>query len=226
VIAIRANAHAAETGRHARERVELLQRAITAAETERFEIAADLHDGPVAALAGIAMSLGDGQDADDLRQVQRELRELIFRYSPHDLHKPGRLRQEITDKQLAALRERGVTAEVAVPETVPLARSGLELVHRTCGEALENVLRHAHARHVSVALVVEGAEVVLSIADDGRGFSSEDVERQRAAGHFGTRFLAEKAELAHGTFAVQSVPGDDAYVRLSLPVAAATAPGP
>lgn len=226
VLAIRANAHAAETERHARERVELLQRVITAAETERFEIAADLHDGPVAALAGIAMSLGDGQDADDLRQVQRELRELIFRYSPHDLHKPGRLRQEITDKQLAALRERGVDAEVAVPETVPLDRAGLELVHRVCGEAVENVLRHAHARRVSVALVVEGAEVILTIDDDGRGFSAEDVERQRAAGHFGTRFLAEKAELAHGTFAIQSEPGEGAHVRLSLPVAAATTPGP
>lgn len=222
VIAIRTNAHAAETERHARERMELLQRAITAAETERFEIAADLHDGPVAALAGIAMSLGEGQDADDLRQVQRELRELIFRYSPHDLHKPGRLRQEITDRQLAALRECGVDAEVAVPETVPLDRSGLELVHRVCGEALENILRHAHARHVSIALVVKGAEVVLTIDDDGRGFSAEDVERQRAAGHFGTRFLAEKAELAQGAFAVQSEPGQGARVRLRLPVATAT----
>ena len=171
VIAVRANAHAAETERHARERVELLQRAITAAETERFEIAADLHDGPVAALAGIAMSLGDGQDAD---------------------------------------------------EAVPLDRSGLELVHRVCGEALENVLRHAHARRVTVALVVEGAEVVLTIDDDGRGFSAEDVERQRAAGHFGTRFLAEKAELAHGTFTAQSEPGKGTRLRLSLPVAAAS----
>lgn len=211
----------------ARERVELLQRNITAAEAERFEIAADLHDGPVAALAGIAMSLGDGEDADELRRVQRELRDLIFDYSPHDLDKPGRLRQEITDKQLAALRERGIDIEVTIPETVPLERRALELVHRVCGEALTNVLRHAHASHISIALVVENAEAVLTIDDDGQGFSAEDVERQRASGHFGTRFLAEKAEVAGGTFAVQSAPSKGSHVRLSLPITDATAaPGP
>lgn len=211
----------------ARERVELLQRNITAAETERFKIAADLHDGPVAALAGIAMSLGDGEDADELRRVQRELRDLIFNYTPHDLDKQGRLRQEITDKQLAALRERGVDVEITIPETVPLERRALELVHRVCGEALTNVLRHARASHVVVALTVAGSEVILTIDDDGQGFSAEDVERQRAAGHFGTRFLAEKAEVAGGTFAVQSEPGKGSHVRLNLPIADATAaPGP
>jgi signal transduction histidine kinase len=109
---------------------------------------------------------------------------------------------------------------------VPLDRPALELVHRVCGEALANVARHARATHVNVALVVEGAKVIVTVDDDGHGFSSEDVERQRADGHFGTRFLAEKAEVAHGTFVVQSEPGKGSHVRLSLPVANATvAPG-
>jgi signal transduction histidine kinase len=235
MLAVRTNAHMADRERHARERVGLLQQIITAADDERFKIASDLHDGPVAHISGLALMLSaasqDASDknaatkevADELRAVQRDLRSLIFQLSPHDLDKPGRLREEVTTKQLRALRERGTDVDVAIPETVPLDRAGLELVHRVCGEALANVARHAHATHVAVALVVENAEVVLTVDDDGRGFLDEDVERRRKAGHFGTRFLAEKAALAGGTFVVQSEPGSGSHVRLSLPVADATA---
>jgi signal transduction histidine kinase len=229
MLARRTNAHAAEQERHARERVELLQEIITVAEAERAKTASDLHDGPVAHLSGLALLLGvDTNDAaqmrttmaevsDELRDVQRNLRTLVFQLSPHDLDKPGRLREEIA-KQLRRLEESGADVQATIPETVPLGRSALELVHRVCGEALANVLRHADAAHVKLALAVEDAEVVLTIEDDGRGFSDDDVERQRADGHFGTRFLAEKAEVAHGTFTVQSEPGKGSCVRLSLPI--------
>jgi signal transduction histidine kinase len=232
VLAHRTNAHAAD-----RER--LLQRIVTGEEDHRAKSAADLHDGPVAALSGIAMLLGSVvtelppetqrtiiEATEELQKTQHDLRTHIFALSPHGLEKPGRLREEVTTNQLRALRERGVDVEVAIPNVVPLDRPALELVHRVCGEALANVARHARATHVNVALVVEGAEVILTVDDDGHGFSSEDVERQRADGHFGTRFLAEKAEVAHGTFVVQSEPGKGSHVRLSLPVAKATvAPG-
>lgn len=66
----------------------------------------------------------------------------------------------------------------------------------------------------------------MTVDDDGQGFSLEDVERQRAEGHFGMRFLAEKAEVAGGTFAVQSEPGKGSHARLRLPIAARTTPSP
>ncbi len=229
-VSTQTNARDAERERHTRERVGLLQRIITAADDERFKTASDLHDGPVAHLSGLALLLGaTAQDkgdpraaieevADELREVQRELRTHIFALSPHDLDKSGRLREDVEAKQLAALRERGVDVEAAIPDTLPLNRSALELVHRVCRESLANVLLHADARHVAVEINVGETDVVLTVDDDGRGFSAEDVEHQRAAGHFGTRFLAEKAEVAGGSFDVTSEPSNGAHVRLSLPV--------
>jgi signal transduction histidine kinase len=207
-----------QLARRARERLELLQRIIDVAEMERFKIAADLHDGPVSALAGIAMALGERREADELRTVQRELRDLIFQYSPHDLDRQGRLRQEVSEKQAAPLREQGVDVQVAIPDTVPLDRSGLELLHRVCGEALRNVLGHANASHVTVFVAAESDAVLLTISDDGRGFSMQDVARQRASGHFGTRFLEEKATIAGGAFDIRSAPGQGTRVRLNLPI--------
>jgi signal transduction histidine kinase len=222
LLAVRTNAANAERERHARERVELLQWGIAAEDNARFETASNLHDGPVAHLSGLAFELdatGHGKVADELRAVQRELRTQIYALSPHDLDKPGRLREEVT-RQLGMLRERGVDISVEIPDAVPLDRAALELAHRVCGEALTNVLRHANAQHVNVVIAVQDAEVVLMIDDDGCGFSADDVARQRAAGHFGTRFLAEKAELAHGSFRLESEPGTGSHVRLSLPTAA------
>jgi signal transduction histidine kinase len=117
LLAVRTNAHNAERELNARERVELLQRIITAADDERFRTAGDLHDGPVAHLSGLAYMLsaaGHEEVADELRTVQHQLRTQIFALSPHDLDKPGRLRDEIR-KQLEPLREQGVAVGVEIP---------------------------------------------------------------------------------------------------------------
>ncbi len=228
ILARRTNAYMEATARHAQERVELRGRIITIADTERAKIASDLHDGPVAELSGLAMLLGtvpvaSGEDADavaevgdGLRRVQRDLRTLIFQLSPNDLDKPGRLRKEVA-AQLAQLAAQGIAIENGVTDVVPLDRLGLELVHRVCREALVNVLRHAGARQVVVSVTSDDHSVVVTVDDDGKGFSAEDIERQRAAGHFGMRFLAEKAEVLRGSFESPPTPGAGTHIRLTLP---------
>jgi signal transduction histidine kinase len=119
---------------------------------------------------------------------------------------------------LARPTESGVDTTVEVPDVVPLDKSGLKLVHRVCGEALSNVWRHAAATVVAVTVVGDADEVVVTITDDGRGFLAQDVARQRADGHFGTRFLEEKAEVAGGTFRMTSEPGEGTRVELRLPM--------
>jgi hypothetical protein len=57
---------------------------------------------------------GHEEVADELRTVQHQLRTQIFALSPHDLDKPGRLRDEIR-KQLEPLREQGVAVGVEIP---------------------------------------------------------------------------------------------------------------
>jgi signal transduction histidine kinase len=230
LLARRTNAHEEDTARHARERMELLERNITAEEDHRAKSAADLHDGPVAALAGLTMELGSIADKvapearetlhaviEELTQTNRDLRTHIFDLSPHDLDQPGRLRDELATKQRALLASHNVETKLDVPNTIPLDQAGLELVHRVCREALTNIQRHAHASRVSLAVSLTDDLVIVEIDDDGRGFSSEDVARQRADGHFGMRFLKEKAEVAHGSLLIDSTPGTGSRVELRLP---------
>lgn len=152
--------------------------------------------------------------------MQRNVRGEIYANSPHDLDKPKRLREEV-ERRAEPLRNDDVEVTIEIPDLPPLDRASLELVFKTCVEAISNLTKHAHAGHATIALVAGESSAVLTIVDDGRGFSAEDVERQRAAGHFGTRFLVERAEAAGGRLEINSEPGHGTRIDLSLPTTAA-----
>ena len=63
-------------------------------------------------------------------------------------------------------------------------------LYRVAAEALENIVRHAHARQVTVTLRVSPHEVGMQITDDGQGFAPQAVDGRA---HFGLRGLYERA---------------------------------
>jgi signal transduction histidine kinase len=46
-------------------------------------------------------------------------------------------------------------------------------LYRIAQEALQNIVKHSHARTAAVELKVEGGRILLRIVDDGVGMSSE-----------------------------------------------------
>ena len=80
-------------------------------------------------------------------------------------------------------------------------------------EALNNVLKHAHARHVAVRLDVSPERAVLEVADDGVGFEPS----LRNGGGFGLPGMRERAERLGGTLQVESAPGQGTRVRVEVP---------
>jgi len=76
-------------------------------------------------------------------------------------------------------------------------------------EALSNVVRHAGASRVVVTLDV-GAQVELTVTDDGGGLSS------KRSGS-GVRNLRHRAKLLGGTCVVKGAPGGGAELRWSVP---------
>jgi signal transduction histidine kinase len=89
-------------------------------------------------------------------------------------------------------------------------------LYRATQEALNNAVRHAHARAIHVELTATTEAVELRIADDGIGF----VASERTASGLGLRSIDERARLAHGHVTVDSRPGRGTTLRVHIPLAA------
>jgi two-component system NarL family sensor kinase len=206
-----------------------------ALESERRRIAAELHDGVVQDLAGVAYELqatadrlgpvphnGDAELAAVLRRgagvargSMRALRSLLVDLYPSERRDEG---LEASVEALARpLRDRGVDVAVDFSLDRALPSTTAELVYRAVQESLRNVERHAAARTVHVALTEDGGSVTLVVADDGRGMTGDNLREQHAAGHMGLALLADGVAARGGSVSIESEPGSGTRVHVALP---------
>ncbi len=88
---------------------------------------------------------------------------------------------------------------------------------RMAQEALQNVVKHARAKHVRVALATGEEGVTLAVTDDGVGF---DPAAARGSLSYGLRGLHERATLIGASLEVDARVGAGTAVLVRLPPAA------
>jgi signal transduction histidine kinase len=88
-------------------------------------------------------------------------------------------------------------------------------LYRIAQEALNNVLKHAHASHVSITLAQDAQSIYMEIADDGVGF---DPLQEREAGCLGLRNMQERAQELGITFEILSQAGKGTKIILKRPL--------
>jgi signal transduction histidine kinase len=114
----------------------------------------------------------------------------------------------------AAVRARhGLDIRLSVPDEVDAPPAVGEAVVMIAREALHNVVKHAGAGRVDIAVELDSRELCLSIADDGRGF---DPALPRP-GHFGLQSMSERAAAVAGTLELSSGVGVGTRVRVRVP---------
>jgi len=116
----------------------------------------------------------------------------------------------------------GVACELDLPPDGPAVppATGLSLF-RIVQEALTNVTRHAHATHVHIGLSVDPENAVLTVADDGRGVTAEELERPTSLGIIGIR---ERALAVGGDVTFAGMAGRGTTLTVRVPRAASAAP--
>ncbi|MCU1498205.1 MAG: hypothetical protein JWM47_2158 [Acidimicrobiales bacterium] len=146
------------------------ERQISAA-SARDDLARHLHDGVLQTLAIVQRRSTDTDLVRLAREQDRDLREFLF----SDGHLRGHLGELGDALRAAATRFQdtfGIRAEVLVPFDLPTveAEQG-EALARALGEALNNVGKHAAARHVIVFVEAQDdGHLFCSVKDDGGGF--------------------------------------------------------
>jgi signal transduction histidine kinase len=130
------------------------------------------------------------------------------------------------DKVIA--RMRGFASEVLEAQDIDLAFrvgpgvAGLKLPMRTrrefyllFKEAINNLAKYARCQNATIALTHTGAELVLTVQDDGVGF---DPATPALGGGNGLANMRARAEAMRGSFSLTSVPGQGTALRLGVPV--------
>jgi signal transduction histidine kinase len=84
-------------------------------------------------------------------------------------------------------------------------------------EALTNISKHAKAGKVSVTLEARGGEIVMSVADDGRGFDMTRTARRDEKSGWGLMIMYERALSLGAELRVQSTPGRGARIEVLVP---------
>ena len=87
--------------------------------------------------------------------------------------------------------------------------------YRIAQEALTNVVRHARATKVEVALNAASNVLVLRVRDDGQGF---DVDALAESEGLGVAGMQERANLVGGRLRVRSTMGQGTEIRLEVPL--------
>jgi two-component system NarL family sensor kinase len=146
------------------------------------------------------------------------------------------LRGAVSDLHPYLLEEAGLAAAIGQAARAAAERAGFALqldvsdgrpgpndraVLRCTSELLANVVRHAAARHVSVALQ-RGAEADrVRVRDDGVGFDPVVATAMVRAGHIGLVSLRERAEALGGALTLESAPGAGTTATVTIPRAGA-----
>lgn len=220
----------------ARERTmsELVHRLFSAQEDERKRVAYDLHDGLAQNLAGLHQRLQGfagrcpslpPELAHELRSILDlaqgcvgEGRQLIGGLRPHVLDDFGLYKA--VDKEADRLRDAGLAVEWTEHSRTRLPGHTEIALFRIAQEGINNILKHAQASHVRLALSIADGRAALRLQDDGRGFALEQPIETNGTCHLGLAAMQERASLLGGHFDCHSQPGVGTCLLASVPLAA------
>jgi len=205
------------------------RRQMAIALVERQRLVRDLHDSVTQKLCGL-LTLTEAAQAgleagsnimpvqvlsrigENARQALKEMRLFLFELQPVDLEREGLV--SILHQRLAAVEGRAdIKASLLADDKVTLPPDKQEALYYIAQEALNNVLRHARAKSVTVRLKQKRSGVTLEITDDGFGFDPQNSDK----GGMGLRNMRERASQIGARIKIISTPSEGTRVTVTVP---------
>jgi PAS domain S-box-containing protein len=197
-------------------------------EQERTRIARELHDDLGQQLTGLKLDLSwlnkrlkEGREfqPETMDEMRRQLDEAI-----------ASVRRISTELRPLILDDLGFGEAVSWQAGEVAKRSGLEIslrleaaelvrnndlataLFRIAQESLTNCVRHAQASRVEIALVADDRNLVMTVSDNGKGFSAES----RNGHGIGLVSMRERIDALGGQLAIISTPGEGTIIQVRI----------
>ena len=202
-------------------------------EKERRNLADDLHDSVGQSLMAVKMKmdalLADGSQAegrvplqeakDILDEVVQQVRTLIFNLSPPILYALGL--NAALDSLVARSRVPGGPQinYVKGPETIWVEHDRSVILFRAVRELMNNAIKYAKARNITVTFSVADKQLEIVVEDDGVGFNVDAVLAYSSDRFgYGLFSIRERLKNYDGTMLIASQVGAGTRITLTMPV--------
>jgi signal transduction histidine kinase len=195
---------------------------------ERDRIGREIHDGAIQTIytAGLIVESTQRRVKDDpvlskrLNRVMTALNDTVaslranmgeLRQEPHPASLTEALRQRTQDPRLTTIMP--VELVLELPATNMFNRAQITHILAIVSEALTNAARHARPSCAQVKASSEDGQFVLSVYDDGVGFTPKPLEESG----YGLRNMRDRARLLGGELLINSEPGKGSCITLKVP---------
>jgi signal transduction histidine kinase len=197
---------------------------------ERQRLARELHDSVTQSLFGAVLLAKAGihsinqADYTEARhalsrvdevaqQALKEMRLLIYELRPLDLQTTGL--HDAISQRLATVENRvDIQTGLEYDAQVEIGGETAVGLYRIVQEALNNVLKHAHATRVSVAVTADREWIRLRVEDNGVGFDMDGAAKKGGLGIAGMR---ERTDNLRGQLSIDSQPGGGTRLLVECP---------
>jgi signal transduction histidine kinase len=205
-------------------------RAAEIAHEERTRLARELHDTVAQTLYSIALgasrvlNLLERRETAHLQAIvegillqasagQTELRTLLYELRSDESYQlPDGLTGALVSLARGLATQAGCQIRLTLDNEPDIAVATKARLVRIVREALHNVSKHARATRVDLTLEVGPSEVMVQVADDGRGFDPSEPY----PGHFGLQSMSEHAQAIGGALELVSAVGRGTQVRVRV----------
>ncbi|MGV8074779.1 MAG: PAS domain S-box protein [Syntrophobacteraceae bacterium] len=210
----------------------LSSKLLSVQEEEKRRIAGEIHDSLGSSLSAIKISLESIRTRTDEDMDLAQSLNTLISWTQHAIDEARRL---ITDLRPSILDDLGLLATLAwflrqyrttnpaiyVEDALSIEENDIPeplkiVIFRIIQEAFHNISKYSEAELVGFSLAKTNRSIELKIEDNGVGFDLQTVLHSKIEGRgLGLTSMKERAELAGGTFSIESVPGEGTAICAS-----------
>ena len=205
------------------------QAVMQAEEDERKRIALELHDSVAQKMVVAKLNLEAFEsDLHNLTSEQKDVYNNIFslvdesctevRELSHSMVPQAFFKSGLTDA-LKSLTDKIKSKNLHVTLSAAGDLNNLDpnselMIYRIVQECIQNVLKHAKASRLDIALIAENNELDITIEDNGTGFDAS----LKSEDGLGMKNLYSRIEYLNGTIDITSTPGKGTAIAMYIPM--------
>lgn len=195
-------------------------------EEERKRIASELHDGLGILLSVTKMRFSTIRDSSPenkellesassmLEQASGEVRRISHNMMPGLLTKLG-FYEAVEDlfERVGDSGEIKVTCNI-IGNQERLPENKEIMLYRIIQELVNNTLRHAEAKIMSLGINIRPDKLEITFSDDGKGF---DYKEKMESGSIGLKSIQSRVNFLNGVLMFDTRPGNGLHARIVIP---------